>query len=561
MTSAVDIRHVMEGWSPTRRQRAVKVLGQNRARDQLIGSVRHPAELAQLCDPSYVVTPAVELVSKSVEQVLRGRRKNLLITAPPQEFKSYLCAVWTPLRALQLHPHWRIMLLTYADGLAEEHGGLARNMVLTYGSGVVDSFTGGALPDYLGYGLAPEKATAGYWRITPGDGGLIAAGRDATITGRRADLLIIDDPYKGMQEADSEAIRRKVDAWYRSVARTRLAAGASTILIQTRWHPEDLAGTIIKEQRELPPELRTWRYVNIPAVSHPAHADALQREPGVPLISSRGRTPEDWADIERTVGKRVWNALYQGSPTPPEGGLFSGTWFDDHRLSEMPDRTRVRIVAVDPSESGEGDEAGIIAAALLYPPSAEARTAAKLMAPPDAPAPIDPQVVLTHDRSGQMTSDQWAAAAVQLALDTDASDIYIETYTAGKTYINVVRTHLIERAKQAAAAGNADLARRLWGLTHRVHGWRETGDAVARSGLLRQAMEVGTCVVLGHEMAEFESQARLWQIGQHQPDRVAAAVIAHDRLLAALGQVARIASPARPPTTSGRNPWLERRIS
>src|SRR5690606_26000897 len=169
--------------------------------------------------------------------------------------------------------------------------------------------------------------------------------------------------------------------------------------------------------------------------------------------------------------------------------------------------------------------------------------------------------VLTHDRSGQMTSDQWAAAAVQLALDTDASDIYIETYTAGKTYINVVRTHLIERAKQAAAAGNADLARRLWGLTHRVHGWRETGDAVARSGLLRQAMEVGTCVVLGHEMAEFESQARLWQIGQHQPDRVAAAVIAHDRLLAALGQVARIASPARPPTTSGRNPWLERRIS
>lgn len=559
--TTVDIRHVTEEWSPARRQRAMDRLGQLRARSDVTRSVSHPAELAALCDPSYVMTPAVELVSKSVEQVLRGRRKNLLITAPPQEFKSYLCAVWTPLRALQLHPHWRVMLLTYADGLAEEHGSLARNMVLTYGSGVVDSFTGGVLPDQLGYGLAPEKATAGYWRITPGDGGLIAAGRDATITGRRADLLIIDDPYKGMQEADSEAIRRKVDAWYRSVARTRLAAGASTILIQTRWHPEDLAGTIIREQRELPPEQRTWRYVNIPAVSHPALSDALGREPGIPLVSSRGRTPEDWADIERTVGKRVWNALYQGSPTPPEGGLFSGSWFDDHRLDEMPDRTRLRIVAVDPAESGEGDEAGVIGAALLHPPSAEARAAYRLMAPPDAPEPIAPQIALTHDRSGQMTSDQWSAAAVQLALDTDASDIYIETYTAGKTYINVVRAHLIERAKKAAAGGDANLARRLWALTHRVHGWRGTGDSVARSGLLRQAMEVGTCVVLGHEMAEFESQARLWQTGQHQPDRVAAAVIAHDRLVAALGSTAHFSPPTRPGGSSGRNTWLERRIS
>ena len=557
MTTPERLAEISADWSPLRRERAAGRLALMRARAEIVGRASHPAELAKLCDPDYVITPAVELASRNVEAALRGRRRRLMITAPPQEFKSYLCAVWTPLRALQINPNWRVMLLTFADGLAEEHSIMARSFVERYGSGVVDPLTGTRMPDRLGLSVSPDKASAGNWRINEGDGGLVAAGRDATITGRRADLLIIDDPYKNMQEADSVAVRTKVDAWYRSVAVTRLAPGASVILIQTRWHPNDLAGTLLNEDRELPPEEREWRYLNIPAQAHAALPDALGREPGTYLESARGRTPSDFKKLERDVGKRVWNALFQGSPVPPEGGLFSGAWFDDHRLDAQPDRSRVRIVCVDPSESGEGDEAGIIGAALLYPPNAEALTAYKLMGDPEALPPVIPAVALTHDRSAQMTSDQWANAAVDLALEIDAAEIVIEAYTAGDTYLAVVRRVIADRLK-----GERDQARRLalTNLSQRIRKWRGTGDAVARSALLRQAVEVGTCVVVAHELAEMEMQARLWQVGQHQPDRVAAAVIAHDRLVQMQGRVATIASPINRRGPDGNGGWLARKV-
>lgn len=553
------------GWSPLRRQRAAERLRALAARQRLIDSYAHPAEIMAACNEDYVITPAVELVSRKIEQALRSRRRRLMISAPPQEFKSMLCAVTTPIRALQLHPNWRVMLLTYADGLAEEHSRAARALVRQFGSGVVDSLTGQPLPDRLGISLHPQLQTAANWRIAEGDGGLVAAGREATITGKRADLLIVDDPFKNMQEADSHAMRTKIIEWYHSVATTRLAPGASVIIVQTRWHPEDLCGTLLKHDRELPPELREWHYINIPAISHPAIPDALGREPGVALESARGRTAEDFAKIERSVGKRVWNALYQGSPTPPEGGLFSQAWFDEHRLAEMPERTRVRIVAVDPSESGEGDEAGVVAAALLYPPSRLAEAVATLMAAPEPPIPTEapyPQVVLTHDRSAQMTADGWADAAIDLAVETEASYIFIETYTAGTTYINVVRAKLIQRSKAASKRNDHQLAARLHGLIHKIQGWRGTGDAVARSGLLRQAVEVGTCVVLGDEMREMEEQAVNWTVGRHQPDRVAAAVIAHERLMAMMGKQANFVAPSSDPKreVAARNAWLGRKV-
>lgn len=523
-----------EEWSPFRRQRAAERLRALSNRQRIISSYAHPAELMAACNPDYVITPAVELVSRKIEQVLRGRRRRLMISAPPQEFKSMLCAVTTPLRALQLHPNWRIMLLTYADGLAEEHARAAREMIRQHGTGVLDSLTGQPLPDRLGISLHPTLATASNWRIAEGDGGLVAAGRDATITGKRADLLIVDDPFKNMQEADSHSMRTKIIEWFHSVASTRLAPEASVIIIQTRWHPEDLCGLLLKHDRELPPELREWHYINIPAISHAALPDALQRPPGVALESARGRTKADFEAIERSVGKRVWNALYQGSPTPPEGGLFSQAWFDAHRLDAMPERTLVRIVAVDPAESGEGDEAGVLAASLT----------------PDG------RVAMTHDWSGQMTSDQWARKAVDLALATDASDIVIETYTAGNTYINVVKSVIAQLIKDPTTGPQAKVA--LASLAHRVRGWRGTGDAVARSGLLRQACEVGTCVVVAHELAAFEDQAVNWTVGRHQPDRVAAGVIAHDTLVTMMGKRANIARPIGSPT--GQNQWLTRRV-
>lgn len=543
-------RHLQErtkNWPAEQRRALLTALKSAKARQELVMSVEHPAALAASCDPSYRITPAVELVSRSVERVLREASRNLLVTAPPQELKSTLCAIWTPLRALQLHPDWMVMVVTYADGLAEEHSFAAREHIENYGTGAIDSFTGAPMPDKLGISLMRERNAVGRWRINEGKGGMIAAGMGATITGRRANLIIIDDPYKNQQEADSTAHRKRVLDTYRSVIRTRLAPGGSMILIQTRWHPEDLAGTILKEQQELPAKFRTWRYLNIPAVSHAGVPDALDRsEPGVAMESARGRTAEEFADIRRSVGERVWFAMYMGIPTPPEGGLFSREWFDNSPLPDAPAGSLMTVVAVDPAETGEGDEAGVVAGSLL----------------------MDGTVALIRDASGSMTSDEWATRAVGLAIEVGASEIWVEAYTAGTTYLNVVKRAKNARlaALQTADVSTAQKAMEVYQVRNVLAGlqvkqWRGTGDAVARSALLRQAVEVGTCRTVRPEMDEMIEQAVIWQVGQHQPDRVAASVIAHDVLAAIVSRQVDLANPNR--SVDGRprrNGYLARKV-
>lgn len=535
-----------KNWSPEQRRAMLRTLESAKARRDIVMASEHPAQLAKSCDPSYVITPAIELVSRSIERVLREPRRNLLVTAPPQELKSTLCAIWTPIRALQLHPDWAIMVLTYADGLAEEHSFTLRELIERHGSGAIDSFTGGPIPDKLGVSLMRERNAVGRWRIKEGAGGLVAAGLGATITGRRANLIIIDDPYKNQQEADSDAHRKRVLDTYRSVIQTRLSPGGSMILIQTRWHPVDLAGTILDEQKKRPAHQRTWRYINIPAVSHPGVPDALKRPAsGIWLESARGRTPEEFAETRRSVGERVWFAMYMGVPTPPEGGLFTREWFTNTELETAPELTLVRGVYIDPAETGENDEAGVIAASLTR----------------------DGTVVFTRDVSGPMTSEQWAAAGVDLAVDTEASEIYVEAYTAGLTYVNVVKRVIAERVKALVEypTDTAEECMRLYQTRAllsaiQVKQWRGTGDAVARSALMRQAFEVGTARVVKGQMDVMIDQAVTWQVGQHQPDRVAAAVIAHTVQSARVGRNAGLGSPLKS-VQNGRNTgWLSRSV-
>lgn len=511
----------------------------------------HPGHLAAACDPAYVLTPALDLIGQAIEDVLNSPHKiNLLITMPPQEGKSTTASVWTPLRALQLNPNRRIILATYADALAEMHSRTARSMIANHGTGVVDSLTGAPVPDLLGLRLAEGNAKVSHWSVEGGNGGLLAAGIGSTITGMPADLFVIDDPFKNMIEADSATHRNKVDMWFSSVALTRLAPDASIILIQTRWHPEDLAGKILAGERQLPREERTWRHINIPAIAEEGIRDALRREPGTPMVSARD-TPEaqrDFAATRRQVGERTWYALYQGSPTNPAGGIFQRVWFDP-RLPQPPSHPVAGIVGVDPADSGEGDEAGIIAGSLYVDDGT-------------------PKVALTHDRSGQYTSDQWATIAVVLALEIGARIVAVEGYTTAKTYTRVVRQAYT--AIHNEAVGKRARGELLTPVEQRalpdippfqIKPWRgaNKADAVARSGGLSQSLETGRARTVEYVMRVFEEQAVDWQPGQHQPDRVAAAIIVHDELMEIAGSKMSVASPVNR-TPAPPPAWMRRKI-
>lgn len=460
---------------------------------------------------------------------------------------SSLCAVFAPIRALQLNPNCRIILATYSASLAEDHSFRCRELIRTHGSGVIDPLTGMAVEDLIGFQLSPMAQKVSVWQVDGARGGMIAVGLEGTITGRAADLLIIDDPYKSMEEADSVAHRRKVDTWLASVGRTRLSPQASMVVIQTRWHPEDMSGKIIAGESEMNQQFKTWRHINIPAVAEAGIPDALGRAPGEAMESARGRTRAEFDNTRRDVGDRVWYALYQGVPRNPAGGLFMREWFEP-RLTGTPEDVVATIVGVDPAETGDRDETGIIAGALT----------------------AGGKVALTEDWSGKMTSDQWGRKAVKLALTLGAREIALEAYAAADTYVSVLK-HAYKAIREEALTALNDGETIDEAQAHALHEqppfrifkWRAGGkvDAVGRASLLRQALETKRCRTVAYRLAVFEDQAADWQAGQHQPDRVSAAIIAHARCVALAGGQMTLAYPLYEPLPVGRESMLRRRIS
>ena len=507
-----------------------------------------PGHLAADLDPTTVQTPALRVIDEAVaDTIAEGGR--LVVTIPPQEGKSTRVAVWTPVWALMRNPDARVVVASYAESLAGRNAYQARSIVNEHGSGAVDEVTGAALPDRLGITVAPDHRQQRSWGLLGAAGGYYATGTGGALTGRAADLLIVDDPFKNQVQADSAREREKVWQWWTSVAQTRLAPGAAVIIIMTRWHEDDLVGAILAEEDKRPPERRHWRVVNIPAVSEDGIPDALGREPGVAMESARGRSPGEFDRIRSAVGPRVWGALYQGLPTPPEGGLFTREEFNRSRVPGV--QTVGRVVSVDPAETGEGDEAGI------------------LLMGWDA----DGTVYVEEDESGRYNSEQWARNAVRLALRAGASDLVFEAFTAQQTYRAVLEAtwNDIYRQAELLRAHNNDpaAAAETWHreghqgdtltpmqrtleildlmpatnqMPFRLVPWRAKGDKVARAAGARQSVTTGRLRLVG-EHPVLERQAVTWQPGQGSPDRVDAMVNGHDHIVGLFGRPSAIAVP------------------
>lgn len=455
-----------------------------------------PADLAARLDPKFVVTPTIALLSDLAARSVLDPDQRDIVTTPPRTGKSRLLAIWTVVWALADDPDRQIVLVSYSDELAQAHSREARQLINEHA-------------DALGIRLSPDKTAVGRWRVEGRAGGLLATGINSGVTGFGADLLIIDDPVKDAAEADSAAHRRRVVNEYRSTLSTRVHPGGSVLLVMTRWHEHDLAGELLDAEPDV------WRHTNIPAISETGVPDALGRERrGVAMTSALGYTPDHYAAARRTSGERTWFALYQGVPTPPDGGLIQRSWFDRWRLPAAPERAVLTVVGVDPSDSGRGDSCGLVAATIT----------------------AEGVVAVLRDISSPMTSDAWAKAAVELAVDVGASVIAVEGFTTAATYKTVVE-NAIRSVRPAHPI--------------RVVIWRAKGDAIARSSALLQGLETGTVRVVG-ELPGLEGAAVLWQAGQHQPDSLAALVVAHDVAVRAAGSTMTV---ARPPLAA-----LQRRI-
>jgi predicted phage terminase large subunit-like protein len=261
-----------------------------------------PGELARHMDPKTVQTAALDLLDANLVDVAEGRCRRLMWSMPPQEGKSERTSRRFPLWLLIQNPDLRIGIVSYEKGVARRWGRAIRNDIKSH-------------PE-LGLTVRDDTAAAHEWQLEGHLGGVYSVGIGGALTSRPVDVLLIDDPLKGRKEADSEAYRKACKDFYTDTARTRLGPDAMQIIIQTRWHEDDLTGWLLAG-----PSGHEWRYINIPAQAE-SDDDPLGREPGQFLVSARGRSAADWEATKRDVGSRTWAALYQGAPAPTEGTLF-----------------------------------------------------------------------------------------------------------------------------------------------------------------------------------------------------------------------------------------------
>lgn len=266
-----------------------------------------PLAFTQYTMPSYEAGDHLRLLSDKLLAVERGEIDRLMVFMPPRHGKSELSTRHFAAWYMGRNPTRQVITAAYAADLAEnDFGRKVRNIISSPEFGNV-------FPDVT---LSRDSGAKNQFALNKG-GVYVAAGVDGGITGKGADLAIIDDPFKGRKDAESSVIRESVWDWYRSVLYTRLMPGGAIVLVMTRWHPDDLAGRLLKAQETGGDK---WDVVELPALADSPN-DALGRHEGDALWPARYPLPA-LRRIRDTLGPREWSALYQQKPTEAEGNLF-----------------------------------------------------------------------------------------------------------------------------------------------------------------------------------------------------------------------------------------------
>lgn len=257
--------------------------------------------------PGYRDARHHRLIARKLEAVERGEIKRLMIFMPPRHGKSMLASEFFPAWYLGRNPEHYVIAATYAQELADDFGRKVK--------GQIEDPTYGAI--FPGVKLAEDSQSVKRFHLEGGTeigtaqrGAYYAVGVGGALTGRGAHLLLIDDPVKNREEADSEIVRKRIKDWFTSTAYTRLMPGGRIVIIQTRWHEDDLSGWLLEEHKH-----EGWEVLDLPALDgdKPLWPEQYDRE--------------SLLRIKAAVGPRDWSALYQQRPSPDEGTYFQKGWF------------------------------------------------------------------------------------------------------------------------------------------------------------------------------------------------------------------------------------------
>ena len=277
---------------------------------------RHYSDyLAYVHGSSWKRTRLSEYLAGQVQEFLfcdTGHAYDILVVAtPPQHGKSMTISESLPSWFLMQRPRSRVILASYNDGSAERFCRRNAEKLRRFGQGLAGVSLG-------------KVDRAAEFELSNGVGRMISRGLMSGITGNPAELVIIDDPIKNREEADSQVIRDKLwNEWQNSI-KSRLAAGAKVIVIMTPWHEDDLRGRLLASEEHV-------RYLRLPVEAEAQ--DLLGRAEGEPLCPELGKG-ENWLrEFRRSYlrdpkgGSRAWWALYMCAPRTEKGGLVKREWW------------------------------------------------------------------------------------------------------------------------------------------------------------------------------------------------------------------------------------------
>jgi predicted phage terminase large subunit-like protein len=257
--------------------------------------------------PGFIDGRHHKVMAKVFEQIARGEKKRVIINMPPRHTKSEFASFLLPAWFLGKYPSKKIIQTSNTAELAVGFGRKVRNLV--------DSEQYAKI--FPNVNLRSDSKAAGRWATNAG-GEYFAIGVGGTVTGKGADLLIIDDPHSEQEAAlaaTSPEIFDKVYEWYTSGPRQRLQPGGSIVVVMTRWSKKDLTGRIIQSSIDKDGN-DDWEVIDFPAI----------------LPSGNPLWPEFWSleellalQSELPAGK--WNAQYQQSPTSEEGAIVKRDWW------------------------------------------------------------------------------------------------------------------------------------------------------------------------------------------------------------------------------------------
>lgn len=253
----------------------------------------------------WIPAPHLKLISTALRRVAAGKLKRLMIFLPPRHGKSEMVSKWFPGWYLNMFPDNRVILASYEATYAAFWGNQALGAFVQ-------------IRDVLRNGIRLASDKSDWWRLAGHDGYMTTAGIGGPLTGKGCNVGIIDDPIKNQEEAYSKAHREFVWNWYLSTFLTRLEPNGAVILMMTRWHVDDLAGRLLRQQAD------QWEVINLPAISE-IDNDPVGRSMGQALWPERFDV-DSLEQIKTDISPRWWSALYQQRPRDNESSNIKREW-------------------------------------------------------------------------------------------------------------------------------------------------------------------------------------------------------------------------------------------